>query len=89
MSSFPVTPAKARKLLGLGRSARFGRGEETLPTDPDVRGHVGDPKHLVRAEWDGVALKDVSAVKEELVRWPQTFTGSLTCAVMLHTRSCR
>ena len=24
---FPVTPAKARKLLGLGRPARFGSGE--------------------------------------------------------------
>ncbi len=33
---FPVTPAKARKLAGLGSPARFGRGEETL-TDPDVR----------------------------------------------------
>jgi len=33
---FPVTAAKARKLIGLGRPARFGRGEETL-TDPDVR----------------------------------------------------
>jgi hypothetical protein len=31
---FPVTGAKAHKLLGLGRPARFGRGEETL-TDPD------------------------------------------------------
>jgi hypothetical protein len=26
---FPVTPAKARKLLGLGQPARFGRGEQT------------------------------------------------------------
>ena len=30
---FPVTPAKARKLAGLGQPARFGRGEQTL-TDP-------------------------------------------------------
>ena len=34
---FPVTPAKARQLLGLGQPARFGRGEETV-TDPEVRG---------------------------------------------------
>jgi hypothetical protein len=57
---FPVTPAKARKLLGLGQPARFGRGEETL-TDPDVRDTWEIPKQLVRAEWDGAALKDVLA----------------------------
>jgi predicted 2-oxoglutarate/Fe(II)-dependent dioxygenase YbiX len=63
---FPVTPAKARKLLGLGRPARFGRGEQTV-TDPDVRDTWEIPKHLVRAEWNGAALKDVLAtVKEEL-----------------------
>ena len=44
---FPVTPAKARKLLGLGQPARFGRGEQTL-TDPDVRDTWEIPKHLVR-----------------------------------------
>jgi len=63
---FPVTAAKARKLLGLGRPARFGRGEETL-TDPDVRDTWEIPKHLVRAEWNGAALKVILAtVKEEL-----------------------
>src|SRR6266567_3518067 len=63
---FPVTPAKARKLLGLGRPARFGRGEQTL-TDPDVRDTWEIPKHLGRAEWNDAALKDVLAtVKEEL-----------------------
>ena len=63
---FPVTPAKARKLLGLGQPARFGRGEETL-TDPDVRDTWEIPKHLVRADWDSTVLKDVLAtVKEEL-----------------------
>jgi predicted 2-oxoglutarate/Fe(II)-dependent dioxygenase YbiX len=63
---FPVTPAKARKLLGLGQPAQFGRGEETL-TDPDVRDTWEIPKHLVRAEWNGAALKDILAtVKEEL-----------------------
>jgi hypothetical protein len=62
----PVTPAKARKLLGLGQPARFGRGEETL-TDPEVRDTWEIPTHLVRAGWDDAALKDVLAtVKEEL-----------------------
>ena len=63
---FPVTPAKARKLLGLGQPARFGRGEQTV-TDPDVRDTWEIPKHLVRAGWDAAALKDILAtVKEEL-----------------------
>ncbi len=63
---FPVTPAKARKLAGLGQPARFGRGEKTV-TDPDVRDTWEIPKHLVRAEWDGAALNDILAtVKYEL-----------------------
>ena len=62
----PVTPAKARKLIGLGQPARFGRGEETL-TDPEVRDTWEIPAHLVRAGWDEAALKDILAtVKEEL-----------------------
>jgi len=55
---FPVTPAKARKLLGLGQPARFGRGEETL-SDPDVRDTWEIPKHLVRAEWNDGMLKAI------------------------------
>jgi predicted 2-oxoglutarate/Fe(II)-dependent dioxygenase YbiX len=63
---FPMTPAKARKLLGLGQPARFGRGEETV-TDPEVRDTWEIPRHLVRAEWNNAALKDILAtVKEEL-----------------------
>src|SRR6266571_3173983 len=63
---FPVTPAKARKILGLGQPARFGRGEQTL-TDPDVRDTWEIPKHLVRAEWNDAMLKVILAtVKEEL-----------------------
>ncbi len=63
---FPVTPVKARKLVGLGQPARFGRGEETL-TDPDVRDTWEIPKHLVRAEWNDGMLKVILAtVKEEL-----------------------
>ena len=49
---FPVTPAKSRKLIGLGQQARFGRGSETL-TDPDVRDTWEIPKHLVRAAFQG------------------------------------
>src|SRR5579859_33683 len=66
---FPVTPAKARKLIGLGQPARFGQGEETL-TDPDVRDTHEIPRHLVRAEWDGVTLKDVLAAGRLLRRLP-------------------
>jgi predicted 2-oxoglutarate/Fe(II)-dependent dioxygenase YbiX len=63
---FPVTPAKARKLLALGQPAQFGRGEQTL-TDPDVRDTWEIPKHLVRAEWNDAALKVILAtVKEDL-----------------------
>jgi hypothetical protein len=63
---FPVTPAKARKMLGLGQPARFGRGEQTL-TDPGVRDTWEIPTHLVRATWDEVTLQDILAtVKEEL-----------------------
>jgi hypothetical protein len=63
---FPVTPAKARKLAGLGQPARFGRGEQTV-TDPDVRDTWEIPKHLVRAEWNDATLKVILAtVKEEL-----------------------
>ena len=64
--AFPVTPAKARKLIGLGQPARFGRGEETL-TDTDVRDTWEIPKHLVRAEWNDAMLTVIlDTVKEEL-----------------------
>ena len=65
---FPVTPARARKLVSLGQPARFGRGEETL-TDPDVRDTWEIPKHLVRAVWNDGMLKVILAtVKEEHCR---------------------
>jgi hypothetical protein len=58
--------ASTRKLLGLGRPARFGHGEETL-TDRGVRDTWEIPKHLVRAEWNDAVLKVILAtVKEEL-----------------------
>jgi 2OG-Fe(II) oxygenase superfamily len=65
-AKFPVTPAKARKLITLGKPARFGRGEDTL-TDPGVRDTWDIPVDLVRATWDPAVLEDVLAtVKEEL-----------------------
>jgi 2OG-Fe(II) oxygenase superfamily len=67
--NFPVTPAKARKLLGLGRPARFGRGEETL-TDPDVRDTWEIPKLLVRAQWNDATLKDILATVKEALGLP-------------------
>jgi hypothetical protein len=63
---FPVTPAKARKLIEFGQPARFGRGAETL-TDPDVRDTWEIPKRLVSAVWNEASLADIlTAVKEEL-----------------------
>lgn len=65
-AKFPVTPAKARKLITLGTPARFGRGEDTL-TDPGVRDTWEIPVGLVRATWDPGVLRDVlDTVKEEL-----------------------
>lgn len=65
-AKFPVTPAKARKLITLGKPARFGRGEDTL-TDPEVRDTWEVPVGLVRATWDPGVLSDVlDTVKEDL-----------------------
>lgn len=65
-AKFPVTPAKARKLITLGKPARFGRGEETL-TDPEVRDTWDIPVDLVRVTWDPGVLRDIlDTVKEEL-----------------------
>jgi len=63
---FPVTPATARKIIGLGQAARFGRGSETL-TDPDVRDTWEIPKSLVSVSWNEAVLKEaLLTVKEEL-----------------------
>ncbi|HUN36055.1 MAG TPA: 2OG-Fe(II) oxygenase [Trebonia sp.] len=61
---FPVTPAKARTLITLGKPARFGRGEDTL-TDPAVRDTWEIPAGLVRATWDPVVLRDVLGTVRE------------------------
>jgi predicted 2-oxoglutarate/Fe(II)-dependent dioxygenase YbiX len=63
---FPVTPAKARKLIELSQPARFGRGEETV-TDPEVRDTWEIPRHLVRATWNPAMLQVIlMTIKEEL-----------------------
>ena len=63
---FPATPAKARKLAGLGQPARFGRGEETV-TDRDVRDTWEIPKRLVHATWNEPMLRVIlETVREEL-----------------------
>ena len=54
-AKFPVTPAKARKLITLGKPARFGRGEDTL-TDPEVPDTWEIQAGLVRATWDPAVL---------------------------------
>ena len=65
-AKLPVTPGCARKLIALGRPARFGRGEETL-TDPAVRDTWEIPAHLVTATWDTGVLEGVLAtVKDRL-----------------------
>jgi hypothetical protein len=65
-AKFPVTPAKARKLITLGKPARFGRGEDTV-TDPEVRDTWEIPAGLVSATWDPAILEDtLDTVKEEL-----------------------
>jgi hypothetical protein len=64
--SFPVKPSVARRLIGLARPARFGRGEETV-TDPDVRNTWEVPKHLVHAGWEPGTLKSVlTTARDEL-----------------------
>lgn len=76
----PVTPARARKLAGLGEPARFGRGEQTL-TDPGVRDTWELPPRLVRAEWDDAVLTDVLAT----VGYELGFPASARLSAELHS----
>src|SRR5258708_4836953 len=63
---YPVTAAKAKKLITLSAPARFGRGEKTL-TDPQVRDTWEVPKNLVSIGWDKAARESVLAdVREGL-----------------------
>jgi hypothetical protein len=76
----PVTPARARKLAGLGEPARFGRGEQTL-TDTGVRDTWEIPSHLVRADWDSAVLADVLATVRDELGCP----GSARLSAELHS----
>jgi hypothetical protein len=68
---FPVTPTGARKLLGLGWPAPFGRGEKTV-TDANVRDTWEIPKQLVRAQWDDAALRAILATVRAELGLPDT-----------------
>jgi hypothetical protein len=65
--TLPVPAGQARQLCGLGRPARFGRGEETL-TDRTIRDTWEIPKELVSVEWASrLGLgPELEAVREEL-----------------------
>jgi hypothetical protein len=65
--TLPVPANQARRLCGLGRPARFGRGEKTL-TDPTIRDTWEIPREAVRVEWaGGLGLgPELEAVREEL-----------------------
>jgi 2OG-Fe(II) oxygenase superfamily len=63
--TFPVSAAQAVQVCGLGRSARFGRGERTL-TDRRVRDTWEIPKELVRVEWSAAFGSALEAVRDGL-----------------------
>lgn len=62
---FPVSDEQAVQLRGLGRRARFGRGEQTL-TDPEVRDTWEIPKELVRVEWTEAFSTVLDGMRAEL-----------------------
>ncbi|MEO3805684.1 2OG-Fe(II) oxygenase [Nonomuraea sp. B1E8] len=62
---FPVSDEQAVQLRGLGRRARFGRGERTL-TDPEVRDTWEIPKELVRIEWTEAFTTVLDGMRAEL-----------------------
>ena len=62
---FPVTPAQARKLRGLGTPARYGLGEQTL-TDASVRDTWEIPKDSVTIRWDPAFEPILDGLREEL-----------------------
>ena len=65
--TLPVPADQAGRLCGLGRPARFGRGEQTL-TDPTIRDTWEIPREAVRVEWAGeLGLgPELEAVRQEL-----------------------
>jgi hypothetical protein len=63
--AFPVPAAQAERLCGIGRPARFGRGEQTL-TDRQVRDTWEIPKDRVRLDWSAVFGSALEAVRDGL-----------------------
>jgi hypothetical protein len=61
----PLSPAQAKQLSGLGRPARFGRGERTL-TDRQVRDTWQIPKQIVRVEWSAAFGSALDKVRDGL-----------------------
>jgi len=61
----PLTLAQASTLSGLGRPAKFGRGERTL-TDRRVRDTWEVPKELVHVEWSARFAAALDAVRDGL-----------------------
>jgi len=61
----PLSSLQAKQLCGLGRPARFGRGERTL-TDRRVRDTWEIPKDLVRVEWSAAFDSALDKVRDGL-----------------------
>ncbi len=61
----PLSAAQAQQLCGLGRPARFGRGEQTL-TDRQVRDTWEIPKELVQLEWSAAFESALEEVRDGL-----------------------
>ncbi|MBT0770269.1 2OG-Fe(II) oxygenase [Kineosporia sp. J2-2] len=61
----PLTAAQTKKLRGLGRPARFGKGEETL-VDAGVRDTWEIPRDLVDVRWVDGLDAELGLVREEL-----------------------
>ncbi|WP_066945627.1 2OG-Fe(II) oxygenase [Microtetraspora fusca] len=62
---FPVSEEQSARLRGLGRRARFGRGEQTL-TDPEIRDTWEIPKELVHIEWAARFGAVLEVMRDEL-----------------------
>lgn len=61
----PLSAARAKELIELGRPARFGRGERTV-TDRRVRDTWELPKRLVQARWSAAFESTLKKVRDGL-----------------------
>lgn len=61
----PLSVARAKELIELGRPARFGRGERTV-TDRRVRDTWELPKRLVQARWSAAFESVLEKVRDGL-----------------------